>query len=156
MLLSSSAIPHTQKPGILGVIALLIEKKVYYFKVNNTDGLIVFVILQQLNDSVCFHVLYENELNGQLGQHHINWHCEEHTLSYALSYRWTVTIHLSCKSEFPISAVNPVCYVNIKSYSHFENTVEINFTLIESKIPLLLFQLSFSHLNLMLPCLLGL
>ena len=45
MLLSSSAIPHTKKAGILCVPMLLTKKEAHHFKVN-TDDPIVFVVLQ--------------------------------------------------------------------------------------------------------------
>ena len=45
MLLSSSAIPYTEKAGILYVSTLLTKKEGHHLKVN-TDDPIVFVILQ--------------------------------------------------------------------------------------------------------------
>ena len=55
MLLSKSTVPHAQKLGILGVSMLLTKKSVYHYMVN-TDDPIVFVILQQFNDFLCFHI----------------------------------------------------------------------------------------------------
>lgn len=86
-----------------------------------------------------------------VGLHHIYCHCGEgHTLSYALRCRWTVAIQLSCTSKFRIPAVNPVYYDNMQSNCHFENTAEMNFFWIKSKITLLLLRASFSHSVLML------
>ena len=51
MLLSKSAIPHIQKTGILGLTALLSKKEAYHFKVNR-DYPVLFVILQQRNESL--------------------------------------------------------------------------------------------------------
>ena len=51
MLFSNSAVSHVQKAKILGVSALLFKKEAYNLKVN-TDDPIVFVILQQINDSL--------------------------------------------------------------------------------------------------------
>ena len=134
---------QAQKIGLLGASTLLKKKEAYCFKVSTGDQ-VLLVILQYHNDSLYVVIFFTNtECSTEIAPCKLTlWRRTHFKINFDLSMN---SCHLD---EFPIPLVNYVCYGNIQTYCHFENTSEIHFLWIENKIPSFLFQARFSHVTL--------
>ena len=104
------------------------------------------MLLNKLNDSLSsYFSRRQTECLIRTAPDKITIMKEDTLLAQLLGYRWTVAIRLSCRSEFPIPSINPLCYGNTQTYCTLK--VQQKSTFFKSKIGYLRSYLSasFSH-----------